>query len=39
MGKRLYEDCNKKQGEEAERSRNEYNERSKRLKVAQVERS
>ena len=31
MWKRLFEDCNKKQGEEIERLRREYEERSERL--------
>ena len=31
MWKRLFEDCNKKQGEEIERLRRDYNERSERL--------
>ena len=36
MWKRLFEDCNKKQGEEIERLRREYKERSERLALTTV---
>ena len=39
MWRRLFEDCNKKQGEELERLRQEYDERSKRLGLTTRERS
>ena len=39
MWRRLFEDCNKKQGEEIERLRQEYKEQSERLGLATMERS